>query len=651
MKTTFKNSIFNKAFISSFMLFLSACQTDESPKTQQLANDDSMPMKSFQEIAQDNAPSPEKQKIIKGVELMLAGDTEKASIVFNEALLHDPSNSGLHLLNAMNYHIEAKRGDITKYSMAEAGYLQAIKHDSHNVHAFMQLGRVMYETKKYHQAQEEFSQVLLLEPSNTNAMYELAKSSYMVGDMKTARVTIERILKAAPNHPSTHRAAALIFAATGKQKLAMEHLEKYTQLEKNRVQAYKAQKRIQDWKRLFKSGRIYMAASDDYFGTSDVQLSGDVQLSDAEPDNDDGGSSDSEPTQASPEGSSDMIVVDGIVMRVSETGRTQKGNNILDNFTLAIAPGTYMYARGRGVGGNDFSGSVFNESSRSITGEEVATSVPATGDVTLGGGALSAARLFTSGISAGTIFYSMKIANAERDSIQVIGRPSLVAKVGKEAKFFSGDNLKLAVGGNFGGNITSTPVGVTLKVTPVSINGDRVTLDVEMYGSLLIGNLNTLTNASNQYLQIGISNVRTSVEVKFGDTVMLAGLTERIDIEGKSGFPGLQDIPGIQYFFSRETTQSEHNSVMYLMTPRRYSSNVKATQAAFKSETNERPMLTELELRNKDWYSPYQNEIVTLKALAPIYHEYRTGDLIPVKWSQRDRLKQQITQILTFLWY
>jgi general secretion pathway protein D len=134
---------------------------------------------------------------------------------------------------------------------------------------------------------------------------------------------------------------------------------------------------------------------------------------------------------------------------------------------------------------------------------------------------------------------------------------------------------------------------------------------------------------------------------------MLGGITERIDQNGKSGFPILENIPLIQYLFSRETTQSERKSVMYLLTPRSYKENLQQTKQYFEKgeDTLDRPNLTELENRHKDWYDPDSNHALILRDLAPIYRDFRAGDFLPLFWHQKDGVDETLTKIVDFLWY
>jgi general secretion pathway protein D len=267
-------------------------------------------------------------------------------------------------------------------------------------------------------------------------------------------------------------------------------------------------------------------------------------------------------------------------------------------------------------------------------------------------------KVFAKGLSLNTITYSLNIINVFKQYIEVIGRPTLTTQIGKPAEFFSGEDVKIAIAGNFGGNVTQTPVGNTLKVTPLSLENGYVTIDVELIGSLLTDTetqLQALAKANTPIVfTLDRSNVHTTIKVKLGETIMLAGTSERVDFQTTSGVPFLDQIPLIQYFFSNQTTLSERKHVMYLITPRSYKANLRETFQYFNKGEEEdicRPNLSDLERRYKNWFNPHLNHILILKGLGPVYRDFRAGDFLPLQWTQFTTLEEQVTQIIEFLWW
>lgn len=630
--------------------------------------------KTIEQILTENKNTKGKEKLTEGLEAMLAGDLEKASASFNAALVDDPTNSQLHTLNGMVYQIKAQSGDMMMLDLAQAGFDQALKFDPSNAQASIGLGRVLKAKKKYREAQEEFANALLLKPHATDALFELASTAYLQGDLKTARAAVERYIKAHPDKPGAQRAAALILAAAGKSREALEAFGRYQELEKNPNRIHYVKGRLEDFKRLHQQGMIMLAEANPAVpaiqqAATDPGASGSVDPTAQQAATDPSAAEAVDPNAipgiqsevnpaalpaALPAAKSEMVVVDSVIMRVSERGITSKGQNILENFSVTLAPGTHWRARG---GRTDQSSASFGISSASIfPGAASTAGLGATTTFNPESG-ISLSRLFTQGVSFGTINYSLNIANAKRENIEVLDRPSVTSTIGQSAKFFSGTNIAITTAGQFGGNVSQTPSGITLEVTPLSKNGDEVTLQINIKGSLIdrsdLENIQAGSGtAQNKYLRIAESSVMTTVTMKLGETLMLGGIQTRVDNNSKSGVPFLQDLPVIQYLFSKETTDSERKSVTFLITPRDFEENQKTTRTAFKDKVNESPNLTELEMRNKDWFTPYStNQVIILKQQAPLYREFRTGDVEDNRWYQREELEGQLIQMASFLYY
>lgn len=611
--------------------------------------------------SQENAPSKEKMplremlaqkklfandpELAHGVEKLLEGDYDAATYHFNVALEQKPTNNVAHYLNALSYHLQANEGDSSQYDMASAGYEQALKYNPNNAMAALQLGRVKAAQKDYLAAQEQFAQALLVEPKNKEALYELANASYLAGDVKHARASIDQYLKKHKNSPEAHRAAALIYAAMGQSEQSLEFVKHYKELATDDSDVQVIEHRVDDLRHLHASGRIMMAQAEDGGGTAAPNLLEGLPIDQTPP------ADAAAATPATP--SNQMVVMDAVVLRLSEVGDTSKGQNILDNFTAAISPGSYFkgWAKSKGNQGQITGAGIFAPDFNPTTPPSSLTPPSATFDPATAVPGEAASRLFTQGISFGTIRYSMKIANSIKQRVEVVGRPTLVATMGKKAAFFSGDELLLGLTGQFGGTITKTPIGITLELTLNNIENGRANIDVVIYGSILDDPSQLINkNATSQFTRMGISRIQTTISVGLGETIMLGGISERSDTYDKNGFPGLQDMPGLQYFFSNETTRNTRKSVMYLITPRSYGETVRDVRAH--SNTDDRRFnLSELEQRNKDWYDPRGNSAIILRSLSPLYREFRTGDIKPIDWYYPEKVEEQISELGRFMYF
>jgi general secretion pathway protein D len=325
-----------------------------------------------------------------------------------------------------------------------------------------------------------------------------------------------------------------------------------------------------------------------------------------------------------------MIVLDVTVLRLSQDIATSKGNNFLDGEGSGKNPLTATLGNGEGKAGYTF------ESKN--------------GDIT---------KTFFRGFTLSNLSYSLKIANASNSRTEVINRPTLTTLLGVEAKFFTGNVLTVALSGGFGGSIPKLPIGTDLTITPISLNGNEVTLKCAIEGSFIDASANetaiTLANGATQkYTTLGQSKVSTTVKTNFDTTVMLAGVNQRTDQGQKNGFPLLQDIPLLQYVFGNETTASQKKSVVYMITPRRYEDQktlVNKYTTAKARNPNAQPNLSIFEKRNKDWFNAAPNMPEIFSDVNHLYYEFRTGDIGPVVHTRPTSIDELKDNILPFLYF
>ena len=634
-------------FITSSALWLSSCTEESASHPTTAAAQQDKPFKQI--LAEHKNKNDKKGEVAQGIELMLAGNYDEAGQKFNRLLNNDPTNATAHLLNGINYQLKAAKGDPNLLDIAEAGFVQALKFNPSSALASLQLGRVKKTKKEYQKAQEEFANALLLEPNNKDALYELATTSYLMGDLKTARVTIERSLKAQPSKVEVLQSAALIRAASGDSKGAKEALMKLAAVEAGSYRAKEAQRRVLDWKKLYDQGLITLAQAAPAENISDPISTATTFT---------GGNASAQPMAGAPAAPAalpgakpTMVVIDALVMRNSEAATSAKGNNILNNFGITLAPGTHVRARYKNINGSGpgFGANVFPPPFNAAAGTAGTVSI-----TTDNANRLSVARLFAQGISFSSIQYSLNIANSFSETIQVMDRPSVTTILGQKGEFFSGTDYVLGLTGQYGGSISHNPVGIELVVTPTAYDPatDTVTLDIRLYGSL--GDIAVADVAVTQkFAQFNVSRVYTTVNMKMGETLMLGGIQTRTDLQANDGFPILKDIPFVQYLFSNESTSSIRKVVTFLITPRLAADAKKLTQAHLeKGKPEERPILSELELRHKDWFTaPVPNWVIHFRMMDGLYRDFRFGDVPNLVWENSISLEQQLEGLKSFFYY
>ena len=284
-----------------------------------------------------------------------------------------------------------------------------------------------------------------------------------------------------------------------------------------------------------------------------------------------------------------MAMIDAVLIRTVDTQSNSFGINLLTG--LQIFAGTQKSSTTTQVAGS------------SIT-ENVTASV-------LGIGNAASATL--NGIS-GILSYTLNIANSTTSNSQVVARPTLTALDRIPSTFYSGSvqTVGLNGGGVSGAQVTNIPTGVSLSVTPTFVDEDTMMLAVKASRSFISNT--AAVGGFNAGIGIAQHAVTANVRVKYGETLVLDGLTDRESSRGQDGVPVLQDIPIIQYLFNNVTRMQYAENVLVLITPRKLVADVKDLKAVEDAELKrERGELTTKE------YSVYQSIKTYQDALTKMY--------------------------------
>ncbi|ESQ93339.1 hypothetical protein ABAC460_01140 [Asticcacaulis sp. AC460] len=173
-------------------------------------------------------------------------------------------------------------------------------------------------------------------------------------------------------------------------------------------------------------------------------------------------------------------------------------------------------------------------------------------------------RTITDAITLPQLTYSLNLFNRFGQFYSVVARPMLTAYVGETSDFFVGRTARVAVGGVNTATLESVDVGTKVTVTPVEINGDTTKLRIEVSRSYLSGDqVGTFAESLITFRQ----TVSATVEVGFGKTLILSGLSEAVRDSSSSRTPGLGHAPVVGSLFNRRQTTNRRDAVLILVTP------------------------------------------------------------------------------------
>lgn len=262
---------------------------------------------------------------------------------------------------------------------------------------------------------------------------------------------------------------------------------------------------------------------------------------------------------------------------------------------------------------------------------------------------------------SGLVSYSMNIANAVTSSSQVVAKPTLTALDRIPSTFYSGQvqTVGLNGGGVSGAQVSNVPTGTSLSITPTFIDEDTMMLAVKVSRSFIdstspVGGFNAGISTQNH-------NVTANVKIRFGETLILDGLTDREYDKNRNGVPVLQEIPIIQYLFSNVTKSTYSENVIVLVTPRRVVSN-EADMKKLEADTMRRTgkfnpqelsVYQQITLFNKLQTAP-ANADVAFNALnrdSSFFREVKNDILINNDWIAESETKRFLDSAANMLYF
>jgi len=154
---------------------------------------------------------------------------------------------------------------------------------------------------------------------------------------------------------------------------------------------------------------------------------------------------------------------------------------------------------------------------------------------------------------------------------QILASPTLQVRSGEEASFIAGGEIPIPVpqSGSQTGSITIEyrEFGVQLKIAPTVLDNERIILDVEPLVSELEFS-NALQLQGFTVPAIRKRGTKTSVELRDGQSFVLAGLIQNASSNIEEKVPYLGNIPVLGMFFKRVRTQRDLEELIIVATPR-----------------------------------------------------------------------------------
>ena len=578
-----------------------------------------------------------------GVKAFDAKNYASANDHFNLALKTDVNNSYLHFLNALAYHYRGLDGESTLLTLAEQGYEMAVQFDPSNIAARHFRGLLHLDRREYAQAQHQLMEASLYQKDDPELLNDLAVAAYYNKDAKTAYAALQGLQALGINTQQdlkTLRSLAISAASLGEKERAAGFLAELRSAGAPKSETDYVARRLETWDSTHQSEMLRTQFTNRPSNVPPpVQPGAGLTAPGGFP---------GQPGQPGLPGlglpgqprapgqggvgafvDKQMVMVDVVIVSSEDDNSNTMGVNLLDGLKAQFGStaGTPAYSR---------------------TGNQVTDLL--TNAVT------TSARTITRSIGLAGINYTLNIANASERSAEVLARPTLVALAGQTSQFFSGvDVIGAAVSSGQGSSVqVQKEVGVRLAVTPEFLPDGLIRLQV-------VAERTFLTNpSSNVVFDFRLDTTKTivnaNVAMRFGETLILSGLSERDKGVDNSGVPVIRDVPIAQYLFSKKATRDYQKSVLIMITPRapQYTSRDTTEATADRAKMSEWDRVqAEFEDKYKLWFKSIPTTAFIAQKLdqSSLYREFRTGDLEMPSWMSRRTHEGKLRAALDFLFY
>lgn len=159
-----------------------------------------------------------------------------------------------------------------------------------------------------------------------------------------------------------------------------------------------------------------------------------------------------------------------------------------------------------------------------------------------------------------------------KGKVNLLARPSLRVKNLEKAKIVVGDKVPVItstmnqVSSAVTESVSYLDVGLTLEVQPEIQINDEVGIKVSLEVSNIVKEIRTNTGLLTY--QIGTRNANTVLQLKDGETEVLAGLIREQERNSHVNVPGLGRIPVLGRLFSSRSADKSRSEILLSITPK-----------------------------------------------------------------------------------
>jgi len=155
----------------------------------------------------------------------------------------------------------------------------------------------------------------------------------------------------------------------------------------------------------------------------------------------------------------------------------------------------------------------------------------------------------------------------DRGVARRLAEPNLIARSGETASFLAGGEFPIPVsGGTDKITIEYKKFGVSLEFTPTVLDDGLISLDIQPE----VSSIDTSTSYQVGNISVPgfvVRRAQTSVDLKNGQSFMIAGLLQSQNDVSSKGLPGLGRMPVLGTLFSSKAYQRHETDLVIIVTP------------------------------------------------------------------------------------
>lgn len=455
-------------------------------------------------IADVGRGTPGAQQIEQALQALAAGRGEQALDVAQRWVLHDPGSAAGHLLLAAAHHLA---GDPAAAELASSGYGAARRLGGAAFWPDYLAGVSAFQRNRMELALGHFADAALAHPDQPWGLEGVAAAAYASGRTELAGAAAGKALALDPQSSLAWQAALLSAAAAGDQPRSARLLDAAP------ASVDPAQRRWAGERAALLLRTAAVDAETSRVAAAAALAPQDIALA---------------PAPVGGEAARHQQLTVDVTLILADGRRSRAyGVNLLDGLQI------------------QFGASRIHSGTRSLSSTTDETAI-------------------TRAIRLPDLTYNLNIFNRGNRFYEVIARPSLTAFAGQQSTFFVGEQLFVQVSGVNTAALEKIDVGITLKITPSEVRPDGARFRVEADRSFFS---DAGAGSFKEQLATFKQSVAATADIRFGETLVLSGLSETVRDGQQSRVPGLGDVPGPDLLFSRRTLLERTRSVIILVTP------------------------------------------------------------------------------------